>query len=69
MTNNGDRSPDCGDIGIRSECEEMSLIRLKYTKKCEIYLCNLRWWWFRIKRQRGHVMNQRPEMVMDLGLM
>jgi hypothetical protein len=32
MTNNVERSPDCGDIGMKSESEEMSLGRLKYTK-------------------------------------
>jgi hypothetical protein len=41
-----------------SECQEMSLVRLKYTKKSGNYLCNLRWWWLRIKRQIGHVMYQ-----------
>jgi hypothetical protein len=44
---------------MKSESQEMSLIRLKYTKKSENYLCKLRWWWFRIKRQRGHVMDER----------
>jgi hypothetical protein len=33
MTNNGGRSPDCGDIQMKSKSQEMSLVRLKYTKK------------------------------------
>jgi len=43
---------------MKSECQEMSLVRLKYTKKSGNYLCNLRWWWLRIKRQMGHVIYQ-----------
>ena len=40
---------------MKSESQEMSLVRLKHTKKSGNYLCNLRWWWLRIKRQMGHV--------------
>ena len=32
MANNGERSPDGDDIGMKSESEEMSSGRLKYTK-------------------------------------
>jgi len=37
MPNNGDTSPDCGNIWIKSRSEEMSLKEPKYTEKCEIY--------------------------------
>ena len=55
MPNNRERSPDCGDICFRSKSEEMSLKRSKYTQKTRNYMCKIRWWWFRITRQSGHV--------------
>ena len=37
IPNNEEKSPDCGNIGMKSRSEEMSLKESKYTKKCEIY--------------------------------
>ena len=35
MENNGEGSPDCGDIGMKSESEEMSSGGVKYTKNAK----------------------------------
>ena len=40
MVNNGERSPDCGDIGLKSKSEEMSSGRLKHTKNVKFTYVN-----------------------------